>query len=592
MSQENGSNPAAPLQDLAELKAQTREVADKLRKQDEVLRTRGMKLPPGVTDSLSEVIQSIATMEKLLGGDLIELGQLRALTATGAMINSTLDLDGLLTQAMDKVIELAGAERGFMILRNEQTGELEFRISRDSTQKPGAAKGDSPQLSMTIVQEVVETGSPLLTDNAYKDPRIQDNLSVAQFVLRSVICVPLTQRDKRVGAVYVDNRLRAGVFTERELNLLTAFANQAAVAIENARLFTRIQNTLEEITEIKDVMDSVFASVGSGIITTNANDLVITFNRAAEGIFGMKSDDVIGRPLVEILPRIDEADLDSQLRNVLERDENTAFQSSVMMPHRDNPAILSFKFSPLRDSNDTTQGVTVVVDDLTEQSEREAMLDVLENYLPPGMLPRIHEIAQIDLGGERRDMTCMFAETRPFNSFSSDITPQELMETINRYLSVATEAVHNRDGVIDKYMGSEVMALFNTQLNPQPDHALRAIETALDIRDAMLTFYQEIGIQPEPHWYRIGIHTGIATLGNVGSVYRRNFTAIGDTINLSKRLQENATAGQIIVSEAVMLKAQAVGGSQQIPHIRFGEREPVKVKGRQQFTRIYEVFRE
>ena len=288
---QNGNDSGA-VKELGNLKSLTRNVADSLRKQDEVLQTRGLRMPPAVIQNLSVVIKDIASLEDKMVGDAKELGQLRALASTGAMINSTLDVDAVLSKALDEVIALAGAERGFMILRNDQSDNLEFRISRDNTEKDGI-KNDR-QISMTILQEVIDSGEPLLTDNAYKDPRMQDNLSVAQFTLRSVICVPLTQRGKTIGAVYVDNRWRAGVFTQRELNLLIAFANQAAVAIENARLFERIQSTLAEITEIKDVMDNVFASIGSGIITTNASDIVITFNRAAESILGKVGDDVIG----------------------------------------------------------------------------------------------------------------------------------------------------------------------------------------------------------------------------------------------------------------------------------------------------------
>lgn len=590
MSEQSPPAPSTTLQELHDLRNLTREVADSLTQQNEILRTRGMKLPPGTIETLSEVIKEIASLEKNIANDTIELGQLRALAANGAMINSALDVNEVLSRAMDEMIVLVGAERGFMILHNNQSDELEFRITRDNTQKDGQKK--TPQISMTIVHDVVNGGQPLLADNAYKDERIQNNLSVAQFILRSVICVPLIQRGKTIGAVYVDNRLRAGVFTQRELNLLTAFANQAAVAIENARLFERIQSALHEITEMKDVMDNVFASVGSGIITTNANDMVIIVNREAEDMIGIQEDEMIGKPLMKVLPRIEEADVDNQVRQVLEEGQATTIQVTAELPHRNTPAILNLKFSPLRDDADNTQGVTVLLDDLTEQSEREAMLEVLQNYLPPGMSNRIHEIAGIDLGGERREMTCMFVETRPFGSFPSDTTPEQLMGQINEYLSVATGAIHGEDGVIDKYMGSEVMVLFNTQLNPQPDHALRAIHTALAIRDAFLQFYAAQGITPDPHFYRIGIHSGIATLGNVGSLYRRNFTAIGDTINLSKRLEENATPGQIIVSENTLLKARATANTHDLPGIHFVERKPVQVKGRQQFTRIYEVLRE
>lgn len=581
----NSGQHGSTLQELADLTGIVRAVADSLRQQDELLRSRGISLPPAVAQLLGQIIQHMSQLERNISNENIELNQLRALAATGALVNSSLDVDDVLATSMDEVIGLAGAERGFIILRNPNSDELEFRISRDNTQKEGAA--NAPQISMTIVNEVLSTGEALLTDNAYKDPRIQDNMSVSQFILRSVICVPLVQRNKRIGVVYVDNRLRAGVFSKRELNLLTAFANQAAVAIENARFFTRIQASLQEITEIKDVMDSVFASVGSGIITTNADNLVITFNRAAEEILAQRDEDVIGKPLLRILPNIEQADVENELRRVLEEGTDHAFQATVSLPHRAAPAVLSFKFSPLRDAIGSTQGVTVVVDDLTEQSERDAMLNVLQNYLPPGMLRRIHEIAGLDLGGERREVTCMFVETRAFSSFPPNTTPEELMNTINRYLSVATEAIHHNEGVIDKYMGSEVMVLFNTQLNPQPDHAQRAIQTALDVRDAFHQFYAELGIDPQPHFYRVGIHTGIATLGNVGSIYRRNFTAIGDTINLAKRLEENAQYGQIIISEDTRLKlGDSIGG------IALEERSAITVKGRQQSTRIYEIFRE
>lgn len=101
------------------------------------------------------------------------------------------------------------------------------------------------QISQSIVREVMSSGEPLLTDNAINDPRTQDRESVAFFVLRSILCVPLKHKDNLIGAVYVANRLLAGVFSQRELKLLTSFAAQAAIAIENARLFYRVQTELD-----------------------------------------------------------------------------------------------------------------------------------------------------------------------------------------------------------------------------------------------------------------------------------------------------------------------------------------------------------
>ena len=105
-----------------------------------------------------------------------------------------------------------------------------------------------------------------------------------------------------------------------------------------------------------------------------------------------------------------------------------------------------------------------------------------------------------------------------------------------------------------------------------------------------MDLYAELGVNPDPHYYRIGMHTGIATLGNVGSIRRREFTAIGDTINLSKRLEENAVSGQVIISEDTRRHIETHSNGH-MSEIQVEEREPVQVKGRQQLTRIYEVFR-
>jgi adenylate cyclase len=202
----------------------------------------------------------------------------------------------------------------------------------------------------------------------------------------------------------------------------------------------------------------------------------------------------------------------------------------------------------------------------------------------------IHKISRLALGGERREVTCLFVEVRPLAAFKKE-APRDVMEMLNRYLSVATSAIYQMQGVIDKYMGNEVMALFNTQLNPQTNHAQLCIECALKMRDGFAALYQELGITPAPHDYRVGLHTGICTLGNVGSLTRRDFTAIGDSINLAKRVEENSAYGQIVITEATYQHLQAnVVGSLPLPY-RFESRPPIQAKGKTTATSIYEVFR-
>ncbi len=584
------TNPNKPtiMGELRQIKGLIEETSESLRSQRDVLKTRGMNLPPMAMQVITQLSTDVVTLEKNIISEQTELGQLRSLADTSAMINTSLDLDNVLNQAMDVVISLTDAERGYIIFKDPHTQQLEFRITRENEMIPQQG-GDIPQISNTILNEVMETGEPLLADNAYKDERLQGGMSIAALTLRSVLCVPLKYKEVIIGVVYVDNRLRSGVFEEREKNLLAAFANQASVAIENARLYENIQKTLTEISDMKDLMDNVFASIGSGVITTDAKHRVILFNQAASEILRRKPEDTIGQRLDTILPSVS-ANLDLYLAKIREQDAAQVMDAEMEVPERGRIAV-TMKLSPLKNAQNQVQGVAITIDDLTDQREREETINLVKRYLPPEMVDNIHTISQLALGGERREVTCVFVDVRALLSFPPDFRPQQIMEQLNIYFDRATRCVHQAKGVIDKYMGTEIMALFNTQLNPMEDHAEKAVETALLIRDAFLELYTELGINPEPHYYRIGMHSGVATLGNVGSLNRREFSAIGDTINLSKRLQENATAGQIIISEATRTYLEKSSNGQPLTRLRLEERDPIQVKGRQQKTRIYEVFK-
>jgi adenylate cyclase len=268
--------------------------------------------------------------------------------------------------------------------------------------------------------------------------------------------------------------------------------------------------------------------------------------------------------------------------------EAQALEAEIQAHGRGRIAV-NMKISPLLDASDSAQGVAVVIDDVTEQRDRDLRLGSIRRYLPPQMVDNIHRISQLELGGERREVTCMYVNVYELSHLPPGLRPQQIMETMNRYLALATDCIHAAGGIIDKYMGNVVMVLFNTQLNPMHDHARRALDASLAIRAALAPLYggTELGERTggDQHYYRIGIHSGVATLGNVGSLRRREFTAIGDTINLSKRLEESARDGQVIISEDAFRLLDILP-----QHVRFEEREPLRVKGRQQYTRIYEVF--
>jgi adenylate cyclase len=554
--------------------------------QREALRGRGASLPPLVMSHLTALQEEFDRLEALVYEEQTELSQLRALAQMSVSITTSLDLDTVLKEAMDIIIVLTKAERGYIVLYDEASQTFEVRIQReDALAGGGAARGASPPISSTVLQEVISTGQPLLTDNAYKDERLAGGASVVGLALRSVLCVPLTYRERVIGVVYVDNRMQAGVFTERELTMLTAFSNTAAVAIANAMHYAEIQALLNEILEVKELMSSIFASISSGVIATDADDVVTTFNPAAVSILSVEPALVLGQPLTNALPHL-VAQIAEDLRLVRETGRPVQHEGLVEVPGRGS-VVINLSINPLYDSADQPQGLVLVLDDVTEEREREAQLSMIKTYLPPEMVDNIQAISGLALGGESREVTCLFVEVRALHTLR-DSHPRAVLDLLNEYFALATEAINGAGGIVDKYMGTEIMALFNTQLNPQSDHAARAVLAALAMRDRFVEWYCDHQIDPQPHYYRIGLHTGAATLGNVGNVLRRDFTAIGDTINLAKRVEENTPYGAVWVTESTLRHLE---DSSAAPLVRCEPRGELKAKGRAETVLVYEVFR-
>jgi sigma-B regulation protein RsbU (phosphoserine phosphatase) len=148
--------------------------------------------------------------------------------------NSTLELEQVLNLVIDEVVSNLHAERGFVMLR-EAGGKFSFKVARGIDQK--TIEDPEFQISYGIVEQVVKEEKPILTSNAQSDSRFSSRRSVIHLGLRSILCAPLRIKDKVIGAIYVDNRLQSGIFSEADLELLSAIAASAAIAIENARLY-------------------------------------------------------------------------------------------------------------------------------------------------------------------------------------------------------------------------------------------------------------------------------------------------------------------------------------------------------------------
>jgi class 3 adenylate cyclase len=211
----------------------------------------------------------------------------------------------------------------------------------------------------------------------------------------------------------------------------------------------------------------------------------------------------------------------------------------------------------------------------------ERLEAILSRYMPATVADQLIRAPDLpSLGGERKEVTLLFADLRGFSAFAARAVPEDLLQHLNRYLSAAAEAILSENGTVDKFLGDGVMAIFNAPLR-DPQHVLRAVRAAMTIQCNAASLESPCELA-EPLRFGVGIHTGEAVVGNIGAAQLMSFTAVGDTVNLAKRLEENARPGQIVVSEQVV---QALGDQLVTKAL-----EPVLLKGVQEPVTVYEVI--
>ena len=487
----------------------------------------------------------LANLEQKLATQAGERDELDALYGICQAIGSSLNLTEVLNEVMDQIIRLTGAERSFLMLIDPATGELEFRAARNMDRETIASS--SFEISRSIVKQVAATGQPVVTTNAQMDPRFKAQESVIGYNLRSILCVPLRVRGRITGVIYADNRILTGLFTDRDRDVLTVLAGQAAVAIENALLFQSVANA-------KALMDNVFASITSGVITTDTEEQITLFNRAAERVLRVPSTAIVGSRLSDTLPALAEA-LTPIVDQVKRYGEPVVeFENEIFLPGS-GQVHLRTSLSPLKNANEETQGTAIVIDDLTEQRRLESRYQLFQRYLPPAVIERLpNDPHELRLGGQRQEITSLFADIRGFTNFSRQHDPETLVEVLNKYLAVGAQAVLDEEGTLDKIMGDCIVAFFNAPLT-QSDHVLRAVRAALKIREGIARLHEDVPASYRLN-YGVGINVGDAVVGNVGTAQQMNYTAIGSGVNLASRLQEAAAPGQILLPQATYQRVQ------------------------------------
>lgn len=509
--------------------------------------------------------------------------ELETLYEIARMLNSTLGFDDVLRLVMDQVIEVVSAERGFLVLLDPATGDLRFEIARDKEAHSIDASAFDFQISRSTVERVVRTRQLIMTSHDAL-VELSDAESVLMHGIRSIMCAPLIVRDNCIGAVYVDSRIVAGLFLPKQGDLLMAFCRQAAIAIDNARLFADLNLALRKVEEDKQYMDNIFASIANGVITTDSAGTITKFNDAAGFILNINPLAVVGRPYQEVFSMRPQVGLSELLQSAFRQHEHgTVVPHSVDcdVPGR-GPVNLSLHASSLRDAQGQHIGMALVVDDQTDlraaRAKAEEIRRIFGRFVNPNVVKRLIEDPRaLHLGGEVKEITVISADVRGFTSLSERLPSAEVMNLLNTYLDIMVKEIWEENGTITGFWGDELLAVFNAPLD-QEDHTLRAVRAAWKMRVAVMA-HQQNHHQDYPIAFGFGVNTGEAMVGNIGSrELMQNYTVIGDAVNVAARLQKNASDNNVLLNLSTFTRVRNMVNVTMLPQLKVKNKaEPLDV---------------
>lgn len=507
------------------------------------------------------------------------------------VINSSLHLDEVLQNVMDQLIELTRAERGAMAFVDPASGDVSFPVARNMDRE--TLNDPKFEVSRTLIRKVAESGQGENLLSAMDDPRFAQNKSIIAKGLRSVLCVPLKTRNNEVlGVVWVDNKMQSALFKKEDLEMLTEYGRHAGNAIDHA-------NKYGKLLEMKSYQECIFESLGSGIIAVDSDTHITAFNRAAERIFVLSRDDVVGRPIRDALHGR-AADVFADLvAHVMQ-----SGQPSVGLHHSGHFAgggrvELELSAAPLKTAQGQQIGATVILDDVSEQLALEAERDahVVEKQKLRETLGKLVSSDVADLashvddplatGGRLRNVSLLFVDIVGFTARCEELAPDRVIQMLNRYFKEMCQVVARNFGTVKQFVGDEIMVLFNAAKDT-PDHEMLAVWTALEMVERL----RELALEDPSgehgfHDVKIGVHTGNVVYGAVGTEERMEFAAVGDTVNLTSRVMGlNPHLGtRILITEDLYLAVyrRLARNIECVPH------GAQTIRGRQLPVKVYEV---
>jgi adenylate cyclase len=538
-------------------------------------------------------------------------------------LSTHLELESLLDEIVNKTSQALRCDRSTLWLVDFNKQEIWSKVA----QGVGGFVLRMP-IHAGLAGHVATTGAGLNIPDAYDDARFNQSFDKQTgYRTKSMLVRPIRDQEQRViGVFQCINKLDAQgrsldhalPFTGDDEQFLDALASQAAIALQNAKLF-------ESVVYLKNYNEAILRSMATGVLTLDMKGCINTVNPAALRIFhllgapGQVSDAGAGdAPIPTVLQGAAPGDSgqgealvqqnmagraaayvgipvgvllgggpagpNEHTMNRIEaaiakQEEYTGWDLKLLVGDDDTISV-NLHLLPLQDRKGQTLGYVLVVDDITQE---QRLMSTLSRYVSREIAEQVLSQKEFVLGGDIREVTVLMSDIRSYTTLTEHSTAEQIVALLNDYFSRMVDAIFAYEGTIDKFIGDAIMAVFGAPL-AHDDDPLRCVMSAMEMRRRLVRFNEERRARGDLEIeIGIGICSGYACSGNIGSMERMDFTVIGDAVNVSARLEGETKnfPSKILLSETVY-----EGVKDHIPCVAYGD---IYVKGRQQPVRIYGV---
>lgn len=503
-----------------------------------------------------------------------ERNRLQLLYHISQSISENLDITAMMSKIIMETQKALGATKGNILLIDDNQKVTNKFLSRANYPLKIGDRVATDVMTKGLGGWLIKNNRGDYIDNIRKDDR-WITLPDDQEETGSAIGVPLSKGELVLG-VLILNHPQIGYFTEDHLSLLKAIAGTITAAIQNANLFSKVEEEREKLS-------AILAQASDAVIITDEEKNITLFNKTAEKLFQVQEENLFNRKITDIenlwplISLFDNPKLDSYADEVTVKN-NRVLYASLSRIHGVGFAIV------MQDITEMKRMEEIRLE--REREEKEQVRATFERYMGPRLIEHVlNNAPNLMARRERRQAVVMFADIRNYTQFTRLIQPNDVVERLNKFFTTMTEVVYSFDGIIFELTGDEILVGFNAPFD-QNDAATRALETAVSMQRHFNRLRQELfeGLSIG-FGMGVGIDQGEVVLGNVGAETRMTYRMVGYAVNMAHRLVDLALDRQIVISQSVHENLNFERPV--VKNVDFVSMGPVEIKGRDKPATVY-----